>query len=203
MAVRSPRQARSAEKLDALRSAAGRLLIEEGPDAVTYRGVALAAGLPAGTASYYFPSHDELYAAAVDAAEEQRTEAAHAQANSLEEKPRTALEVARLLIDVAYAPHVAEDVVTRRLEPMLAAQRNERLRPTMTASRPRLLDALATVVTRSGHPPPEPDDLELLAQVIDAGLMYARARGSEHVIDDAALTVARILTLIDKERPQA
>ncbi|KAA1423388.1 TetR/AcrR family transcriptional regulator [Mumia zhuanghuii] len=200
MATRSPRQARSADKLDALRAAAGRLLIDQGPEAVTYRGVAVAAGLSPGSASYYFENRDELYAAAVEAAEEQRTAAAQARAESLDTQPRTADEVARLLIEVTYAPHVADDVVTLRLEPMLAAQRNERLRPTMAASRPRLLEALATVLTRSGHRSPGADDLDLLVQVIDAGLMYAWARGSEHVIDDATKTVARILTLIDQER---
>lgn len=200
MPVRSPRQDRSAEKLDALRAAAGRLLIDEGPDAVTYRGVAVAAGLPAGSASYYFSSRDELYAVAVEAAEDQRTTAAQSQADALEERPRTPEEVARLLIAVTYAPHVADDVVGLRLEPMLAAQRSARLRDLMAASRPRLLHALATVLSRSGHEVPEADDLDLLAQVVDASLLYARGRGSDHVVADASATVARVLTLLDHER---
>ncbi|MGH1562765.1 TetR/AcrR family transcriptional regulator [Mumia sp. DW29H23] len=200
MAARAPRQSRSAARLDTLREAAGSLLIDEGPDAITFRGVAKAAGLPAGTASYYFDSRDQLYAAAVEAAEHQRTTAAQDRADALEPRFREAPEVARLLIEVAYAPHVADDVVALRLEPMLAAQRSSDLRDTMAASRPRLLRALATVITRSEHPEPSTDDLDLLAQVVDAALLYARGRGSDHVLDDASRTVARMLTLLDRER---
>src|SRR5699024_2111078 len=139
---RQTQQVRSTARKDAMRSAAAQLLIDQGPSAITHRRVAEAAGLPPGSAAYYYPTREGLYAAAVEAAENLRATAAHELAHGLEFRDRTQQAVARLLIETWYAPKLRDDVVPVRLEPMLAAVRQEGLSEIMARARPRHLDAL-------------------------------------------------------------
>ncbi|WP_166848954.1 TetR/AcrR family transcriptional regulator [Isoptericola sp. BMS4] len=186
-------QGRGADKQRRMVEAAAALLIDDGFAAVTHRRVAEAAGLPQGSASYYFPSSAALVAAAVEAAEDVRATAATERAGALAHRHRSALTVARLLIEVLYAPHVDDTVVTRRLDPMTTAMRDPALQPIMRRSRPRLLAAVRTVLEASGCAPAEPDDVDLLAHLVDAALLTAASAGSARVLDRAAATVARLL----------
>lgn len=182
-----------------MRDAAARLLIEEGPDAVTHRRVAVAAGLPTGSASYYFPSRDALYGAAVAGAEEVRGAAAGAKAYGLTRRARGPARTARLLLETFYAPGLRSDVVHVRLEPMLDAARTAGLAEIMRESRPRLLECLRVVLRRSGYESvADGPDLELLATTIDAGLLYASSSGAGDPIDIAAGMVARLLDLASR-----
>ncbi|MGO2042165.1 MAG: TetR family transcriptional regulator, partial [Cellulosimicrobium funkei] len=70
--ARTTVQGRSAERQRAMVDAAAHLLIDQGFAAVTHRQVARAAGVPQGSASYYFPTSASLVAAAVEAAEDVR-----------------------------------------------------------------------------------------------------------------------------------
>jgi AcrR family transcriptional regulator len=194
--VRTTTQERSGARQRALVDAAARLLIEHGPAAVTHRRVAEEAGVPAGSANYYFPSKAVLYAEAVRTAEDLRGRGAQAYAEALPARPRTARETARLLVEAFYAPGLSADVVSVRLEPMLAAQADPELRSIMVASRPRLLDALRVVLRRCGHAQVAAGpDVDLVAQMIDASLLYAGLAGEPDPVEVATGSVARLLEL--------
>ncbi|MFD6137328.1 TetR/AcrR family transcriptional regulator [Isoptericola sp. NPDC056618] len=188
-------QGRGADKQRRMVEAAATLLIDEGFDAVTHRRVAEAAGLPQGSASYYFPSSAALVAAAVEAAEELRGTSALAAAGALPHRRRSPATTARLLIEVLYAPHVDDSVVTRRLDPMMTAMRDPALQPIMRRSRPRLLGAARTVLDASGFEEAcaDPRDVDLVAHLVDAALLTAASSGADGVLDRAAKTVARLL----------
>ncbi|MFD6175385.1 MULTISPECIES: TetR/AcrR family transcriptional regulator [unclassified Isoptericola] len=188
-------QDRGADKQRRMVEAAAVLLIDEGFGAVTHRRVAEAAGLPQGSASYYFPSSAALVAAAVEAAEELRGASAQAAAEALPHRRRSAATTARLLVEVLYAPHVDDTVVARRLDPMMTAMRDPALQPIMRRSRPRLLAAARTVLAASGFEAAcaDPRDVDLVAHVVDAALLTAASAGTDGVLDRATATVARLL----------
>ncbi|MCR1784221.1 TetR family transcriptional regulator [Nocardioides carbamazepini] len=195
-------QERSAQRAQAMTEAAARLLIEEGPDAVTHRRVAAAAGVPAGSAGYYFPTRQELYAAAVAAAEGIRSAGAAERARSLPRRRRSASATAALLLEVLYAPALDGAVVTRRLQPMLEATADPDLRPIMAASRPALLDALRDALERCGWSEvAESRDFDLVVRMLDAALLYGAATGDEDPVADAVIDVARLLELVRAARP--
>lgn len=197
--VRITSQGRSSARQRALVVAAAQLLIDEGPGAVTHRRVAEAAGVPAGSANYYFPAKSQLYAEAVREAEEIRGTSALEIAQDLPQRQRSEGTTASLLIEVFYAPSLRADVVTTRLEPMLAAHRDPELRSIMLASRSRLLMALRIVLERSGYQKVAAGpDIELLAQLIDASLIRAGLSGERDPIVVAALSVARLLELAQR-----
>jgi hypothetical protein len=49
------------------------------------------------------------------------------------------------------------------------------------------------VLDASGFPAGDPDDVDLLAHVVDAALLTAASSGDDRVLDRAAVTVARLL----------
>ncbi|CAM3246846.1 helix-turn-helix domain-containing protein [Nocardioides dubius] len=177
-----------------MREAAARLLIDRGPDAVTHRQVAAAAGLPQGSASYYFPNREGLFLAAVEEAERIRVAGAHAYADALRRRARTPATTARLLVEALYAPHLEPDVVTLRLAPMLEATRTPGTAAVMSTSWPQLLAALRTVLDASGYPEIADDDVVQLRLLADAALLYATTAGSADAIKYAVERVARLLT---------
>ena len=194
--VRTTTQERSSTRQRALVDAAATLLIQHGPGAVTHRRVAAEAGVPAGSANYYFPSKAVLYGEAVRRAEEIRRDSAMAYASTVPQHDRTPEATARLLIETFYAPALDTDVLTVRLEPMLAAHRDPDLRATMAEFRPGHLAALREVLRRSGHTTvADSPDVDLLAQMIDASLMYAGLTGHDDPIAAAARSVGRLLEL--------
>lgn len=74
-----PPGSRAGAKNDPLRrqriiDATARLIAERGIDAVTFRGVAAAAGIPLGSTTYYFESKDELLLATIRYLRAQSTE---------------------------------------------------------------------------------------------------------------------------------
>lgn len=199
--VRITSQERSSARQRALVVAAAQLLIDEGPAAVTHRRVAEAAGVPSGSANYYFPAKAQLYAEAVREAEEIRGTAAVRFAQDLPRRKRTQNVTARLLIEAFYAPGLRADVVTTRLEPMLAAHRDPELRAIMLASRDRLLGALRIVLAKSGYEEvAEGPDIDLMAQLIDASLLRAGLSGEPDPTAVAAYSVGRLLELALAER---
>ncbi|MFI5426436.1 TetR/AcrR family transcriptional regulator [Aeromicrobium sp. UC242_57] len=199
--VRITSQERSSARQRALVVAAARLLIDQGPGAVTHRAVAEAAGVPAGSANYYFPAKSQLYAEAVREAEEIRGSSALEMARALPQRNRSDSTTAILLIEVFYAPDLRVDVVPTRLEPMLAAYRDPDLRTIMMASRSRLLTALRITLESSGyHKVAAGPDVELLAQLIDASLIRAGLLGEKDPIVVAGLSVARLLELAQQAR---
>lgn len=201
---RTVRQKRSGQRQEAMREAAARLLIEHGPAAVTHRRVAAEAGVPAGSAAYYFPSIEELYAEAVRTAEGMRTAAARAFAEDLTTRRRSSATTARLLIEALYAPRLDADVVTVRLEPMLDASRTPGLLETMRGSWPGLVEVLRTVLRKCGYDAvADTDDVLLVRLLIDAALLHAEVQGSADAVEHAVRTVARLLDLASAAAPRA
>ena len=184
-------QGRGVDRQQRMIEAAATLLIDEGFEAITHRRVADAAGVPRGSASYYFPTRAGLIATAVRAAEDLRVTSATAHAEALPECPRTSHETARELIATAFAPHVDDTVAVARLDPMRVALRDPELAPIMDEHRPGILSALGTVLDRSGYGVVA--DVDLLAHLLDAALVTAASGPPEGVIDRAADLVARFL----------
>lgn len=184
-------QGRGADKQRRMIEAAAVLLIDEGFEAITHRRVADAAGVPQGSASYYFPTRSSLVATAVRAAEDLRAGSAMNRAEGLPVRRRSADDTARELIETFFAPHVDERVVTARLDPMLSALRDPALAPIMRDSRPRLLAALRVVLDRSGFE--HVDDVDLIAHLVDAALLNAAGAGEERVLEFASGVVGRFL----------
>ncbi|MFS3130042.1 TetR/AcrR family transcriptional regulator [Nocardioides sp. Bht2] len=191
---RPTQQRRSAEKQQAMRAAAAQLLIDRGPDAVTHRQVAAAAGLPQGSASYYFPNAEGLFLAAVEEAEKVRVAGAHAYADALRRRTRSPATTARLLIEALYAPHLEPDVVPLRLAPMLEATRTPSTAAAMADAWPHLLAALRKVLDASGYSAIADDDIVQLRLLADAALLYATTAGSDDAIDYAVERLARLIT---------
>ena len=184
-------QGRGADRQQLMVDAAARLLIDEGFEAITHRRVADAAGVPRGSASYYFPTTSGLRAVAVRAAEDLRVASAREYADALPRRKRSSRGTARELIATAFAPRVDDTVVATRLDPMTAALRDPELAPIMHEHRPGILAALGTTLERSGHG--GVTDLDLLAHLLDAALVTAASGPGEGVIDRAADLVGRFL----------
>jgi AcrR family transcriptional regulator len=195
------KQERSRERKRRMAEAAARLLISDGPAAITHRRVAEAAGLAQGSGNYYFTSKQALYAAAVEGAEELRSREAQARAEALDARPRSPEQIARELMDVFFAPGLAADVVALRLLPMLDASRDPGLQQIMSAHRPRLARAVATALERMTGRGLADVDVELVMQVIAASLLHADGTAPGGSLDSAAATVARVLWLLGVRAP--
>ncbi|WP_369045447.1 TetR/AcrR family transcriptional regulator [Sinomonas sp. P10A9] len=190
------KQERSRERRRRMADAAARLLISDGPAAITHRAVAEAAGLAPGSGNYYFPTKQVLYAAAVEGAEDLRLRAAQARAAELDAQPRTLEEIARELMDVFFAPGLAADVVVLRLLPMLDAGRDAGLQRIMQAHRPLLAEAVNAALERMTGRRLADRDVELVMQVIAAGLLHADGTEADAGLAAATATVARVLELL-------
>jgi AcrR family transcriptional regulator len=199
MDAQGAKQERSRERQRRMAEAAARLLISDGPAAITHRRVAEAAGLAAGSGNYYFRSKQALYAAAVAGAEDLRARLAQEHAEALDAAPRTREQIAAELLDVYFAPGLAGDVVGIRLLPMLDAARDAGLQDIMRAHRPLLARAVNTALERMiGRGLPE-RDVELLMQVIAAAVLHADGTSHDGGLGSApaaAATVARVLDLL-------
>ena len=194
--VRTTSQQRSAARQQSLVDAAASLLIRLGPTAITHRRVAAEAGVPAGSANYYFPSKGVLFVEAVRRAEEIRSSSAAELASAVPVRTRSAIETARLMIEIFFAPQLTSDVLTVRLEPMVAAHRDPELRQIIADFRPLHLDAQRVVLRRSGHEAiADGPDVELLARMIESSLLYAGQTGDADPIDAASRSVARMIEL--------
>lgn len=174
------------------RAAAG-LLINDGPEAITHRKVAEAAGVPLGSSSYWFKSSRELFAAAVTEAENLRADAALALSETSDMGDRSPVHVADLLIHIWYAPQVGPDVVRARLQPMIDALHDPELGAIMALNRSRMLDALSIVLTRAGY---DIADVDLVAHVLDSSLIYSASIGDRDPMTSATNVVARLLNLV-------
>lgn len=194
--VRTTSQERSTARQQSLVDAAASLLIRVGPAAITHRRVAAEAGVPAGSANYYFPSKSVLFVAAVRRAEEMRSASAAELASAVPVRTRSAIETARLMIEIFFAPQLTSDVLAVRLEPMLAAHGDPELRQIIADFRPLHLDAQRVVLRRSGYETiADGPDVELLARMIESSLLYAGQTGDADPIDAASRSVARLIEL--------
>jgi AcrR family transcriptional regulator len=178
-------------------AAAARLLIDEGPSAVTHRRAAEAAGLAAGSGNYYFPSKKELFRAAVAGAEDLRSESALKVARDCHGGEESLTSVALRLMAIYFAPKLGSNVVTARLNPILDAGHDPELQEIIRNHQPLLARALNIGLERMTGQTLASDDMKLLMQTIGASLLYGFALGEDDLLGYSAASVARILDLLD------
>lgn len=136
----------------ALVAAAAGLVAEHGPDAVSHRAVAVAAGLPLAATTYYFRDLRELLVAAVVRVGEEETAAARAVVDALPPGRRSARETAAVLADVLLGAHRRTDEQVQAFyERWLAGGRHPELRDTLRETRARLDELVDAVVARGGQ----------------------------------------------------
>lgn len=193
--MREAKQERSQARQQLMAEAAARLLIEEGPGAVTHRRVAEAAGLAPGSGSYYFPSKRELIRTAVAGAEDLRSRSALEQAEACAAGQQSLDEVAGVLIGIFFAPRISSDVVARRLNPILDAGHDPQLRQIIREHQPLLGRALNLALEKMTGTALRSGDLEMLMQTIGSSLLYGTALGEEDPVAYAGRSVARLLEL--------
>lgn len=201
--VRKIKQHRSQAKQELMAAAAARLLIEEGPSAVTHRRVAEAAGLAAGSGNYYFPSKKELFRAAVAGAEDLRSESALKVARACHGGEASLISVALRLMAIYFAPKLGPNVVTARLNPILEAGHDPELQEIIRSHQPRLAGALNIGLERMTGRTLAGDDIEMLMQTIGASLLYGFALGEEDPVGYSARLIARILDLLGVDIAEA
>ncbi len=85
----SPRRdgAAASKTWDLLLDCVERLMVKSGHASVTYRAVATAAGMTAGSVQYYFPSHDDFFLAVIRRRAGQNVERLTEALNASEGKP--------------------------------------------------------------------------------------------------------------------
>lgn len=186
------KQQRSRDKKEVMAQAAARLLIEEGPAAITHRNVADHAGLAPGSGNYYFPSKAELYRTAVSRAEDYRAEQAMLLAQQVQ-PAADPKELALALLNVLYAPKLTADVVGIRLIPMLDAHKDPELQSIMRAHAPLLRSAVQQAVFAGAGQKIDDDCAELVSMSLSSALLYGQAIGAEDPIDYAADRIGALL----------
>lgn len=158
MAVRVPRQQRAQERRDALLAAAVTVLDEHGPGAFTARAVAAAADLPLAAVSYYFPTLDDLQAAATEAVllgwiehGEAIAAAVAAATPAIDSGTSTAtadeVDSAAEAITAALLPPGPPAAVLHRYDHLLAAARSPVGAAALASLRPALEDLVARILT--------------------------------------------------------
>lgn len=194
--MRQARQERSQTKAAQMAQAAARLLIEEGPAAITHRRVAQEAGLAPGSGNYYFPTKRELYRAAVAGAEDLRASSALEKASACPPGRPEPVEMARTLLGIYFAPRLDTDVVVKRLTPILHAGQDPQLQEILRTHQPLLARALNIALDKMTGGTLQDPELELLMQSMGSSLLYAAATGEQDQVAYAARSVARILALL-------
>ncbi|QCB95583.1 TetR family transcriptional regulator [Arthrobacter sp. PAMC25564] len=195
--MREIKQHRSQAKQELMAAAAARLLIDEGPSAVTHRRAAEAAGLAAGSGNYYFPSKKELFRAAVAGAEDLRSESALKVARDCHGGEESLTSVALRLMAIYFAPKLGSNVVTARLNPILEAGHDPELQEIIRNHQPLLAGALNIGLERMTGQTLASNDMKLLMQTIGASLLYGFALGEDDLLGYSARSIARILDLLD------
>lgn len=179
------------ERRAAMAEAAGRLLRDEGPGAVTHRRVAIEAGIPVGSANHLYRTRAELYRAAVESAEAERYAEAAELVAGLPERIEGLGEVARLLLVAWYSPGRPEELLAMRVEPMLLAAMDPATRDIMHRTKARLAPLLDEIVVRGGLGGTAIADL--VPDLALGAITHAATSGADDVMAEATGALTRIL----------
>jgi DNA-binding transcriptional regulator YbjK len=161
--ARTPRP-RGPERREALLDATLRVLVERGPEAVTHRRVAEAAGLPLASTTYWFASKDELVAEAYRLAARRDVERLEARAQALGPAGDPVAAILALVVDpfVGDTPeHRAEIVAAYTL--WLHAARQPDLRAIAEGWIEAYVEPTAVLFARAGTQQPRRDARIVLA----------------------------------------
>jgi DNA-binding transcriptional regulator YbjK len=171
----SPVTPKGAARREAIVAAAATLVTTEGPDAVSHRSVATAAGVPLAATTYYFRSLDDLLVAAVQRAADQELDAVAELVAALPRRRRSAQWAAELAVGVVLGPRRQTDAaIQAHYERFLAGGRHPALRPVLRAARRRVDALLGEALDRCGH---GGADLGRLVAVVDGTAISALVEG--------------------------
>ncbi len=137
---------------ESLVTAAAGLVADRGPDAVSHRAVAAAAGLPLAATTYYFRDLADLLVAAVDRACTHEVGAAEAVVAAAGRGRRGVHRTAELVADVLLGPGRRSDAALQaHYERMLAGGRYPEVRPVLQAAGARLHGLVGQLLTGGEH----------------------------------------------------
>lgn len=181
-------------------AAAARLVLSDGPAALTHRRVAEAAQVPLAATTYYFSGRDELLAAAgeriVDSwvvAAERVAKRAAAEATGAGEPARAYGGLVDDLVTALLPPKVGE--IRGHYEHLVGAGRDRTLARAYRSGRAQLDAATAKILAAHGVSAP-PD---LVLAVLDGAVVIALSEGRQ-VRAYARDTLLRALTALDPAR---
>jgi len=147
-----PATAKGAARRDAIVVAAAALLVTDGPDSVSHRSVAAAAGVPLAATTYYFGSLDELLVAAAERAAEDELGAVAELVEALPRRSRSTRWAAELVVGIVLGPRRRSDAdIQAHYERFLASGRHPPLRPVLQRARHRVDALLTEALDRCGH----------------------------------------------------
>ena len=172
-------------------AAAAGLVVAEGPDGVSHRAVAAAAGVPLAATTYYFGSLDDLLVAAVERAADDELGPITELVAALPRRRSPADRVAGIVLDVVLGPDRLEDAdLQAHYERFLAGGRHPALRPVLQRARRRVDALLTEALERCGHPGA---DTARLVAVLDGTAISALVEGDGHARVRARAAVAALL----------
>jgi DNA-binding transcriptional regulator YbjK len=183
--------AKGAARREAIVAAAARLVAAEGPDGVSHRAVAAAAGVPLAATTYYFGSLDDLLVAAVQRAADDELAPITELVAALPRRASSADRVAGIVLDVVLGPDRLEDAdLQAHYERFLAGGRHPSLRPVLQQARRRVDALLTEALERCGH---TGTDTAHLVAVLDGTAISALVEGDGHARVRARAAVAALL----------
>ncbi|KQS71845.1 TetR/AcrR family transcriptional regulator [Modestobacter sp. Leaf380] len=175
----------------AIVTAAADLVADEGPDAVSHRRVAAAAGVPLAATTYYSRDLGELLVAAFTELGERETRRTTALVQELTREPRSATSTAALVGDVLLGPDRRTDAdVLAFYQRFLASGRHPGVRPVLAATRRRLDELVGEALDRSAAPAVP---LARLVAVFDGSAVSALVEGDGDARATAEAAVADLL----------
>jgi DNA-binding transcriptional regulator YbjK len=184
----------------ALVSAAADLLCEGGFEAVRHRAVARRAGLPLASTTYYFSSLDDLIASAVNYIGMLEVARLRAQVAALSRRRRSADTTADLLVDLLVGsesePRLTEQLISR-YERHIACARLPGLREIQRHNLRQRVDAVATVIERSGRSV-RTEVVSALICTVDGAVVSALVDDSQ---DPRSVARATVIDVIDAVAP--
>jgi DNA-binding transcriptional regulator YbjK len=170
-----PATPKGAARREAIVRAAAGLAAGEGPDAVSHRSVAAAAGVPLAATTYYFSSLAELLIAAVELVVDEELGAGTTLVEALPRRRQPPHRAAQLVVDVVLGPGRRDDEeLLAHYERFLAGGRHPELRPTLQQARRRVDALLADALDRCGYPG---TDVGHLVAVLDGTVLSALVEG--------------------------
>jgi TetR/AcrR family transcriptional regulator, regulator of biofilm formation and stress response len=172
---------RSSTRRAGILEATLRVIASRGADGVTHRAVALEAGVPAASTTYYFDSKEALVEEALELVIDRSTALVRRHAEGA--PPAGPAELVDRLVDlVALQVTDREAPLAAQYELMLEAGRRERLRPLAERWETIYMAALTALVAGAGLPRPQLS-AEILADAMEGALLGQLALPRDDFID--------------------
>jgi DNA-binding transcriptional regulator YbjK len=172
---------RSSSRRAGILEATLRVIAGRGVDGVTHRAVALEAGVPAASTTYYFDSKEALVEEALELVIDRSTALVRRHAEGA--PPAGPAELVDRLVDlVALQVADREAPLAAQYELMLEAGRRQRLRPLAERWETTYMAALTALVAGAGLPRPQLS-AEILADAMEGALLGQLALPRDDFID--------------------